>query len=333
MKRTAGIAVVIAVTLATLTYSLWNIDVGALWRILRSVRLWVVVPFLAVLAFFYWSNAQRWSWTLAPFGRFSSSDLLPSMMIGFACNNVLPFRLGELVRVYLFSKEFNQPRSGVLMTLILERLLDLVGILFCFGIGLALVPDAPVALHTTGLFGTVVVASVCLMLLGFLMFERQVGSLWLRIAKALPKGIRVRGDSYLEECAKGLMSLRNPAKLLLLVFQSIGRWLLAAMLAWLSIYACGEIVSFPLAMVVLGVTAFAVSLPSAPGFVGPIQAAFVFALTPFGFAREAALAASIFFLLGHWIPVTAIGATLLTTRHFSIAQLRQAVVQEETEPP
>jgi hypothetical protein len=74
-------------------------------------------------------------------------------------------------------------------------------------------------------------------------------------------------------------------------------------------------------MLTIGITAFAVALPSAPGFVGPMQAAFVFALAPFGIEQEAALAASVLFLLGHWIPVTAVGALFLARRHLSFQEI------------
>lgn len=333
MKRALGIALVIAVTAGTLTYSFWNADLEALWRLLRFGRHWVVVPFLFVLAIFFFSNAQRWSLMLRPFGRYSSREVLPSMMIGFASNNVLPLRLGELIRVYLFSKEFKQPRSGVLMTVVLERALDLIGILLSFGIGIAMLPEATPALRTTGLIGAMLVAGICLVLLAFLAFEKHLSRWWLKAGRILPQRIRKRGESYLDEFSRGLISLRDPSVAVLLLVQSFGRWLLAALLAWLSIYAYGEAVTFPLAMVVLGVTAFAVSMPSVPGFVGPIQAAFVFVLTPFGLAHETALAGSIFFLLGHWIPVTSVGVIMLMSKHFSFSQLRRAVEESEPETP
>lgn len=325
MKRAASIAVAVAVTAATLTYSLWDADLGRLWHELRSGRNWVIFPFLLVLAVFYFTNAQRWTIMLRPFGDFSPRQVLPSMMIGFAGNNVLPLRIGELVRAYLFGKEFAQPKSGVLMTLVLERMLDLLGILAIFGTGLALLPEAPAILRTSGTLAALGVAVICLTLLAFLLFPRQLKGLWLAVAAALPPSLQGRGTIYLDHFRKGLESLREPTTALILLAQSFGRWLLAALLAWLCIYAYGEPVPFTLAMVVIGVTAFAVSLPSAPGFVGPIQAAFVFALTPFGVDQETALAASILFLLGHWIPVTAVGALMLAARQLSFAKLRQDV--------
>jgi hypothetical protein len=126
--------------------------------------------------------------------------------------------------------------------------------------------------------------------------------------------------------------MRDPGTAALLVGFSIGRWLLAVLLAWLCVYAYAGAIPLPVAMITIGITAFAVTLPSAPGFVGPMQAAFVFALTPFGIGREAALAASVMFLLGHWIPVTAVGALLLMGRQ---ASFRDVATQAEraTEPP
>ena len=42
-------------------------------------------------------------------------------------------------------------------------------------------------------------------------------------------------------------------------------------------------------------------------YVGAIQAAFVFALVPFGIAKDDAVAASVYYLVAQWIPVTLTG--------------------------
>ena len=64
-------------------------------------------------------------------------------MIGFAANNVLPLRLGEMIRVYLLAQDQGLPRSGLLMNLALERLLDLLAILCIYVVALLLLPQAP----------------------------------------------------------------------------------------------------------------------------------------------------------------------------------------------
>jgi uncharacterized protein (TIRG00374 family) len=330
MKRVASLAAAAVVTVATLTYALWGADLGALSQTLLGGRLWVLLPFVAVLAMFFASNAQRWSWMLRPYGRFSVRRLLPSMMIGFAANNVLPLRVGELIRAYLVARDEGLPKSGVLMNLVLERLLDLIGILCIYVLALALVPAAPPGFRVSAWLAAAAVLGMGAMLAAFVLLPRSIDRLWRWVSAGLPAALRERGSIYLSQFEKALSPMRSPASAAALIGYSIGRWLLAVVLAWLCIYAYAGAVAVPVAMITIGITAFAVALPSAPGFVGPMQAAFVFALTPFGVDREAALAASIMFLLGHWIPVTAVGAALLAGRHLSF---RELAARAETTAP
>jgi uncharacterized protein (TIRG00374 family) len=332
MKRLATLLIPAGVTLATLAYALWGVDLGALWATLIGGRLWVVAPFLLLLAVFLLSNAQRWQRMMRPFGRFGLGQLLPPMMIGFAANNLLPLRVGELIRAYLVARDLHLPKSGVLMNLALERLLDLIGILVIYLAALALVADAPAGFRASAWIASAAVLGLALILASFVLIPKTIDRLWNRAAAGLPGPIRARGSVYLGEFERGLSPMREPATATWLILYSVGRWLLAVGLAWLCIHAYVGDVPFPVAMITIGITAFAVALPSAPGFVGPMQAAFVFALTPFGIEREAALAASLLFLLGHWVPITAVGAAFLTTRHLSLRELARRAEEPEPAP-
>jgi len=325
----ASAALAATVTVATLGYALWGADIGTLARILADGRAWVIPPFLLILAIFYYTNAVRWRLLLIPFGQFRTAQLLPSMMIGFAANNVLPLRVGEVIRAYLLGKDLRLSRSGVLMNLALERLLDLIAILTIFIAGLLLLPDAPLTFRGIAWLAIAVTSMLAGLLALFVAAPARIDRLWKRVARWLPPTLAERGSIYLAQFAKGLAPMRDVRLSTMLIAQSVGRWLLSAVLGWLSIYTYVGPVTLPVAMVTIGITAFAVSLPSTPGFVGPMQAAFVFALTPLDIEREAALAASLFFLLGHWIPVTAAGALLLASRHLSFREVAAKAARGE----
>lgn len=335
MKRfLAGGAIAVMMAGATLLYALWGIDLNVLVVTLTAGNLWVVPPFMLILGIFYYSNAVRWRLLLVPFGCFRTAELLPAMIIGFAANNVLPLRAGEVIRAYLLGKDLQLSRSGVLMNLALERLLDLIAILVIFIAGLLLLPEAPRTFRITAWFalGTTLVIAALLTL--FVAAPQQIAQLWEKVSQPLPVNLRERGSIYHAQFAKGLAPMRDARLAALLIAQSTGRWLLSALLAWLCVYAFAGPISLPVAMITLGITAFAVLLPSTPGFFGPIQAAFVLALTPLGIKHEAALAASLLFLIGHWIPVTAAGALLLAARHLSFREIAaKAEMQEGSETP
>lgn len=325
MNRLISLLAAVLITAAALVFALWDADFAVLWQTLLSGRHWVLLPFLAVLGIFFLSNAIRWTLLLDPFGCFSARQVLPSMMIGFAANNLLPLRIGELIRAYLFAREFRIARSGVLMTLVLERVLDLVAILAIYALGLLLLPDAPAAMRAGLWLATLGIGAIAAAVLAFAVMPQRIDRLWLSVSASMSQAVQARGSTYLEQFAKALAPLLVPTTLLALLAESILRWLLAGVLAWLCVYAFREAIAPELALVVIGVTAVAVSLPSVPGFVGPIQAAFVFALTPFGISTETALAASILFLLGHWVPVTLAGTVMLAAQHLSLGRLEREI--------
>jgi len=64
------------------------------------------------LIVFYWLKAWRWRLMLSPVGSYRPvKDLLPPIMIGFSFNNILPARIGEVARCFVFSKQQKQPFS------------------------------------------------------------------------------------------------------------------------------------------------------------------------------------------------------------------------------
>ena len=323
MKRLLALLLPILFTVGLLVYALRGVDLGTLRSTLLEGELWVIAPFLILLAFFFFNSAQRWTLILRPFGRFSVRQVAPSMMIGFAGNNVLPLRIGELIRTVIFAKESGCSRSGVLMTLVVERALDLVGILLVFVTGAILLGELPPG-WTYGLaiaLAGILTLMTVLVLLG--RFPNVSLGLWRRLSPSLPAVVAERGQTYLTELTRGLAALATPSTTAALLAQSLLRWYVAAALVWLSLAGYGVSVSPGVVMLVVGVTAAAVSLPSVPGFVGPVQAAFVFALTPFGISQEVALAASILFLVGHWVPITLTGALFFVSRHYSYRQIRR----------
>jgi len=109
--------------------SLRDVQLSAVASSLRSADLWMAIPFLLSLALFYWLKAVRWSILLRPTRDIPARDLVPAMMIGFAGNNVLPVRLGELLRVFALGKEQYISISTVFGTVVLERVFDVVTLL------------------------------------------------------------------------------------------------------------------------------------------------------------------------------------------------------------
>jgi hypothetical protein len=331
MKRAVYFLLALAITVAALAYALHGVEFGRVLTLLRGGRYWVIGPYLLLLAGFFWLNALRWVLILSPLGRFRWTEVTPSMMIGFAANNLLPARAGELVRAVLFARQFRQPVTGSLVSLALERMLDMGAILVYYALAIAFIGRTPEGIQSVVLVIAVLLGTAGAAVAGVLLWPAAVEALWQTMARGFPATVAQRGNALLRQGIQALHAVRSPRVLGLLVFLSLLRWAAALGMIFLSIAAYDVLPPLAVVMLVLAVTSFAVSLPGTPGFVGTIQAAFVFVLVPFGIGAEVALAASIFFLVGNWVPVTAAGILLWLYSGIQVATLRRELDEARQE--
>ncbi|MDX1432161.1 MAG: lysylphosphatidylglycerol synthase transmembrane domain-containing protein [Gammaproteobacteria bacterium] len=329
MKRLLTATLVLLCTGGLLTYALWDVDLAALGELLASARYAMLAPFLVALTGFFWLKAWRWAMILAPLGRYRVREVTPAMMVGFAANNVLPAHLGELVRAVLFARRYRQGIAAVLVSQVLERLLDIAAVVALYLLAVAWVDEAPAVIRSSVWLVAVCAALGTAIVFALALAPGPMLATWRALARALPRWLRDKGDALLVSVVQALASVRSPLALLALLGNSVAQWTLMVVAVWLSLGAFGESVTPAVAAIVLAATVVAVTLPSAPGYVGAIQAAFVFALRPFGVSEEIAFAASVFFLVCQWIPVTALGALLFTAAGMASNEVRGAVREIE----
>ena len=83
-----------------------------------------------------------------------------------------------------------------------------------------------------------------------------------------------------------LSSVQSLRRMLLLLGNSVAQWSLMGVCLWMSVAAVGVDIGPALTVIALAATVVAVTLPNAPGYLGALQAAFVFSLQPFGVSSE-----------------------------------------------
>lgn len=105
----------------------------------------------------------------------------------------------------------------------------------------------------------------------------------------------------------GLKVLQSPSLLLTSIVWSVGIWLFQSLSFWVAFLAFGIDVGYEVALFVNGTVALAVAVPAAPGFVGTFQLGVTGGLGVYGVAEASALAMSLAFHIGGWIPVTLVG--------------------------
>lgn len=269
------------------------------WR--AAVRLFRDADPAAILAAFALfglsmaMRALRWRAILAYKAPVSAGESLLATLTGYAVNAALPARLGELFRAHFLARRTGLSGSSVLASIVLERLLDLATVVAVLAVGLALTggghADSRSLLVAAAI---IVVAGAAVLLLMAVVLSRHGAQerLAQRIAR-LPGGamIAARLSRMLADFAELLQVVRTGhfgrAALL-----TVPIWLLEIGALWSACLAIGIHLGAAGTLTLLAGATLSTSLPTAPGYVGSYQLAFVLILRPFGIAATAAVAAA-----------------------------------------
>jgi uncharacterized protein (TIRG00374 family) len=115
-----------AISVVAIWLVLRSVDVGQTIEILRAADLgWIgLVGGFVVIDLLM--RALRWQRLVAPIGHVGFLPMLGYLLIGYLANNVLPARLGELVRSHYLGDREGLSRTTTLGTVVVERVVDFV---------------------------------------------------------------------------------------------------------------------------------------------------------------------------------------------------------------
>jgi uncharacterized protein (TIRG00374 family) len=277
----------------------------------------------------YFVRALRWKVLLHPLKPDTAvRSRFAGVSIGFAVNNIVPARLGEIARAFALTRVEPISVSGVLGSLMVERFLDAIVLLTLFLVPMTL-PSFPGAegllsgafggvLRTT--FGLLVVFFAGLMAL--LIFPKPTVRVAERFFGYLPGVWGPRMVGALESFLHALKVLRHPVLLTKAVVWSYAFWLWHGLSFWLGFKAFGVDVGFAAAVFTEAVVGFAVAIPAAPGFFGTFQLGADLALSGvYGVPEPAALAFAFGYHLGGFFPITIIGLYYAWSIGFSVSDV------------
>jgi uncharacterized protein (TIRG00374 family) len=323
VSRTVRIILSIAVSAVFLGFAVRGVDWAKTGAALSTAQYLYVLPMLGITVWSLYIRAQRWRILLRPVGTPSMRTLVAATNIGFMANMVLPLRMGEVIRPLLVSRKEREPLSGILATVVLERIFDMFTILFLFGISASAVAvSEDVRQWGYRLFGLAMIVG------GSVALVRWQEALALRllhlVLRPLPHRVADPVDHFFRGFVQALEILDSPWTFLQLLGWSLYLWVVIAL-----IYLAG-LLAFQLPaplilgpVVITAVTAIAVSAPSAPGYIGAFQVGCTLALAIFGISKSDAFAYSIVLHVTQFVGVVGAGLYSLAREGMTMRQLEE----------
>jgi len=281
--------------------------------------LWVAaaaLPFAAGL----WVRALRWQLVLRPAVVLNSSEATSLVVIGYAANNLLPIRAGEVVRAVLVERATGASRMLVLGTIVVERVFD----------GLVLALFLTVALATAGSNETLrllaVIAavgfSVATLILAWVAARPDhAGSQLVRLLRFVPARLRASARGWLGSFLGGLGQLRGAGAWSRVFGATVLSWGLEAGAYWLVGEGFGLGLDPWLYLGVAGAANLAIAAPSTAGGVGPFEFFAREVLVVLGVVSATATAYALVLHALILVPVVLAGLALLWQRQLGPAVL------------
>jgi uncharacterized membrane protein YbhN (UPF0104 family) len=240
----------------------------------RALRVEHPVWILGVLAFTlasYTLRCVRWSQMMPRNGRSLRAHFAVCarvLMTSLAANNILPLRIGDIMRIFTYSDDLGTAPSVILSTVILEKLLDIfvLVLLFVSTVG-------SIATPRLRLIANISLAVSAIGLLILLVAARSLQAPVQRLFTRLPAAPLLKKIEHWITLALDATGRLGVAGSLLLLFQSVVIWTCEGMIFLSAISLLGLSVDGIAAWLAVSFANLSYLIPSSPGAIGPFELA------------------------------------------------------------
>jgi len=228
-----------------------------------------------------------------PIGGLRLYDSFSLQMVGYLSNAVLPLKMGELVRAVLLANRLGVSTTASLGTVLLERVVDMVMLLFIILFVSIIFPFLRALADGAVFFALLAVTGLALILYLGLAHNPFSGRIGRLIGSGRP-GKLIR--HYGEKLAEGFAILRATHHFTVIALESVVIWVIYTLQEILVLLSFNFTSDYPqvaagpvlAGLVILIINTIGLSLPSAPSSIGTFHAIAIFGLSLFDVPAEPA---------------------------------------------
>ena len=327
-----------SITTSLITLLVMQVGFGKLVNALAGANYIYVIPGIVVYFASIYLRSYRWRYLLYPFAKTETIRLYPVVSVGYAANNLLPLRIGELARSYYLAKREPIRASTGLATILTERIFDGLTLLLVvalvaifiplngFVVNLSMEMQIPTWFLITS--ATLPFIFAFSLVIASSLLPESLNRIISTLATLLPsraeksiKGISLR---FLQ----GFIGLHRPSRLVAIFALSIPVWLTEAVVYFIIAMGFGlneqfDTVLFMVAglLLVTSISNLATSVPSSPGSVGAFELLATVTLVFLGIKPDIAAAYAIVLHLTLLIPITCFGLLMILREGLTLGQL------------
>ncbi len=251
-----------------LAWVLYNVNLENLLQNIRNLKWSLILLAIAVDNLNYIAQAVRWKFLLRPAFRIHTGKSIHATYVGVFTSNVLPLRLGEVVRGYLISQWYSKKFSEIIPSMFMEHLFE--GIWLALGLGLATIFLPLPSYINTGArifsFGVIALAGIFIYSL-----LRKHKSPAEQRRDYRNRSVARKFRFFLEQMTFGMKKIGLKWDFWIALIVTLISLIGQALALWLVALACGIPLEVWKGAVVLMIIRIGVTIPNAPANIGTYQ--------------------------------------------------------------
>jgi len=321
----------VAISAVLLYFALRGLHFAEVMQHVRAAHLPPMLLAVALATLTFVLRIFRWQLLLRGDDgrRLPAGPLWHAIAMGFMANNVLPLRMGEVVRTFAASRLTQTRFTSVLGSIAVERLFDALVVVTLLAIGL-FTADLPAG-AVAGIGVNRLVAVAGLAAVGGLMAAALVVAFPLlaeRLVRLVipSKALAEKLVGLIEGVRHGLSALRSPMRVAGVVGWSFLLWGISAVSFLVMFQAFDIPVNLSGALLMQGLIMFGIALPSTPGYVGAFELPIIAVLTLYMVDKNLAAAYALTYHVTTFVPITLLGAWSVARTNLGLRAFRQESV-------
>ena len=234
-----------------------------------------------------------------------------STYVGYMANNILPAKLGEVVRAYVLGVRENVSKSALIASVVSERLFDAITGAIILTISVISIPNLPQTIIYAAIF-LFVFSIVGFFALIILALRKELAhKIFNKIFVIFPKNIADRLIIFSCNFIDGI-GFKNDTKHIFLIFFYTILYLIGQIFTISFLLMAFNIKTSPMiALFIFAVGGFGFAIPSAPSGIGPFEWAIIFGLSLIGIDRNIAAPYALIYHIMGIVPIVIIGFIFL----------------------
>lgn len=306
--------------------TLRQVDFRESFELIKNADYYTLIPGVIIYAFTYFLRSIRYYFMLLPVKKTGVLRNFPYTMLGFFMNNVVPLRLGEVIRAKVTGERLGVSRSSVFGTIVIERLIDVIIFVLFFFVIMMVMPFPEFIKKSFYVSGVIFSAALIIL---FLMSENEKRALGLISKIPLPRKAKESLLKFTDKFTDGLIILRKPKIFGAVFVLSALIWVCESLFLVITASACAikiSVIGGIFVVIIIGIGAI---IPTAPGYIGAFEFMGVTALSALSVDKDAAFACTAIYHFLQLMTIFLLGIMSVAKERISFSDLFKFAKIEE----